>query len=396
MRKAAGAAALLAVGWALLWFAGEARRSHLAWSDFTVFLWKAPSAARASGAADAVPPRSGDPVQFVGLTQYLNNARAVVTHTIDDSTKYVPAAIETMDRYGIKATIFISTDRGPIEDLWPILRRAVHNGHEIGSHSRTHPCLWPPSLRFCFFHYTDYEIAGSRDDILRNTDQPHVWSFAYPCGLCTKYDFVHRKLERAGYLVARNYPNEETGGHIVPDMQSYDPHTYNATYTQVVQKKGGIAPTGRTDLAAINGKFDEVYGKGGIYNFMSHPQWLDYGPDKFYEQHLRYVSNRQDVWYVPMGPLYAYRRVVQHTQVRRLGPDRFAATCSLDPKVFPVSVTLEFRAPESWTPEADGRVLAERKAGLTDRWNEQYFRREGEKLYVTVRPSAVVVVGRPE
>ncbi len=108
------------------------------------------------------------------------------------------------------------------------------------------------------------------------------------------------------------------------------------------------------------------------------------------------MSNRKDIWYVPMGPLYAYQRVTQHTQVRRLGPDRFAAACDLDPKVFFVSVTLEFRAPEGWRPEADGRALPERRAGLTDRWNEQYFRRDGEKLYVTVRPSTVVVVRRAE
>ena len=33
-------------------------------------------------------------VRFVGKTKYLNNARAVVTHTIDDSTKWVPASVD--------------------------------------------------------------------------------------------------------------------------------------------------------------------------------------------------------------------------------------------------------------------------------------------------------------
>ncbi|MBI3695262.1 MAG: polysaccharide deacetylase family protein, partial [Acidobacteria bacterium] len=282
---------VLAAGAALIWFGLEARKKHLAWSDLTVFF---------PTRAPAAPPRGAvDP--GVRLSKYLNGARAVVTHTIDDSTKYVPAAIEAMDKYGIKATIFISTERRPIADLWPILRRAAANGHEIGSHSRSHPCLWPPTLRFCFFSYSDHELAGSRDDILRETSQAHVWSFAYPCGLCANYEFVHRKLERAGYLVARNYPNEAAGGHSVPDLQTYDPNRYNATYTQVVQKKGGIAPAGRTDVAEVNRKFDEVYNHGGIYNFLSHPQWLDYGPEGFYEQHLRYISNRADVWYVPMG-----------------------------------------------------------------------------------------------
>src|ERR1041384_6326991 len=90
-------------------------------------------------------------VRYVGKTKYLNNARAVVTHTIDDSTKYVANCIDAMDKYGVKATIFVSTEQDPapealfstqrqFRELWPRLRQAIDNGHEIGSHSRQHPC----------------------------------------------------------------------------------------------------------------------------------------------------------------------------------------------------------------------------------------------------------------
>lgn len=44
-------------------------------------------------------------VRYVGKTKYLNQAQAVVTHSIDDSTKHVPAPIDAMDKYGIKSTI---------------------------------------------------------------------------------------------------------------------------------------------------------------------------------------------------------------------------------------------------------------------------------------------------
>ena len=392
--------ALLVIGAGLVWLGLDARREHLAWSDLTVFFPGAgplgpqnvPVAGDSFAGAAEAPEQPGDPVRFVRLTKYLNNARAVVTHTIDDSTKYVPAAIEAMDRYGVKATIFVSTQRRPIAELWPALRRAVENGHEIGSHARNHICPWGSARRPCFFAYSDYELAGSRDDILRQTPQRYVWSFAYPCGLCASYEFVHRKLERAGYLVARNYPNEATGGHNAPGLETYDANRYNATYTQVVQKKGGIAPSGRTDVAEVNRKFDEVYNNGGIYNFLSHPQWLDYGPDGFYERHLRHLANRADVWYVPMGPLYAYQRVAERTRVRRLGPDRFAVAHDLPPHIFPNSVTLEFAfaAPGQWDVEANGRPLPERSTGLTDRWDQEYFRRQGDVMFVTVRPKAIL------
>ncbi len=177
-----------------------------------------------------------------------------------------------------------------------------------------------------------------------------------------------------------------------------------------MQKKGGVAPAGRTDLTDLNAKFDEVYkGEagsgnsinktfgGGIYHFMSHPQWLDYGPDKFFEQHLAYLGGRPDVWYVPMGPLYAYQVVSENTVVRPIkskdGWERFAVYHSLDPAIYNNSVTLEFRVAGGGKLEARsaGAPLPERESKqLTDRWNVKYFRRAGESALVTVRPNTIV------
>jgi hypothetical protein len=195
----------------------------------------------------------------------------------------------------------------------------------------------------------------------------------------------------------RPYPGEVEDKHNLPDLQTYDSNPYYARYTQAVQKRGGIAKTGRTDLAELNAKFDEVYKRGGIYSFLSHPQWLDFGPDKFYEQHLAYVGHRNDVWYVPMGPLYAYRTLRDDTAVRALDPlaalARYAVYTHLDPKIFNNSITLAFFVPKTIakvTTLVGGKALPERSQGLTDRWNSEYYRREGETLYVTVRPNTLL------
>ncbi len=176
-------------------------------------------------------------------------------------------------------------------------------------------------------------------------------------------------------------------------MQTWDPNTFNATYTQVAQAKGGIAKTGRTDVAALNAKFDEVYGKGGIYNLMSHSQWLEFGPDAFYERHLAHVGRRPDVWYVPMGPLYAYRNVVERTEVRKIAADkgvvRFAVSSGLDPKVYTGSVTLEFSAPLQARVLVNGKELPSAPP-MTDRWDREYVRRENGVTYVTVRPASTL------
>jgi peptidoglycan/xylan/chitin deacetylase (PgdA/CDA1 family) len=349
-------------------------------------------------------------VRFVGITRYLNNSRAVVTHTIDDSSKFVPGCIDAMDKYGIKATIFVSTRREPISTLWPRLRDAAGNGHEIGSHSRTHRCKWPDTPEFCQQAYSDEEISGSRDDILANTEQPYVWSWAYPCGNCAQFDFVHARLAHAGYVVARNYPGEEQDKHVLPDLQSYALNPYSAAYTQVVQKVGGIAKTGRTEISELNAKFDQVHQRTGIYSFLSHPQWLDYGPENFYEKHLAHLGGRADVWYVPMGPLYAYRTLRERTRVSRLEPvfakaakqpkreslhaDRFAIYNDLDPKIFNGSITLEFSVSENSHVEvmSNERPIVQRSTGITDRWNDEYFRGDGRSLFVTIRPNAILEI----
>ena len=365
------------------------------------------------GAAGGPAAQSGV-VHFVGKTKYLNNARAVVVHTIDDSTKLVVDTADAMDKYDIKATFFISTEQDPPPEerffnqlqvwlLWPRMQKAVENGHEVGSHAVTHPCSRPQAdttsdtyRAFCEANYNDAELIASRDTILKRTTQPYVWTWAYPCGHCANLEVIQKRIAAAGYIVARNYPGEALGLHIRPDLQTWASNPYDAPYTQVVQKQGGRggAAAPPIDVASLDAKFDEVYEKGGIYHFMSHPQSLDFGPDGFYEKHLSHISRRPDVWYVPMGPVYAFKTIVDRTDVRQLSNGgakaRFAVSNTLDRKIYSGSLTLEFTAPPTIAVLSGGTKLAERGKTVTDRWNEEYVRREGDRLFVTVRSNTTL------
>ena len=365
------------------------------------------------GAAGGPAAQSGV-VHFVGKTKYLNNARAVVVHTIDDSTKLVVDTADAMDKYDIKATFFISTEQDPPPEerffnqlqvwlLWPRMQKAVENGHEVGSHAVTHPCSRPQSdttsdtyRAFCEANYNDAELIASRDTILKRTTQPYVWTWAYPCGHCANLEVIQKRVAAAGYIVARNYPGEALGLHIRPDLQTWASNPYDAPYTQVVQKQGGRggATAPPIDVPSLDAKFDEVYEKGGIYHFMSHPQSLDFGPDGFYEKHLSHISRRPDVWYVPMGPVYAFKTIVDRTDVRQLSNGgakaRFAVSNTLDRKIYSGSLTLEFTAPPTISVLSGGAKLAERGKTVTDRWNEEYVRREGDRLFVTVRSNTTL------
>lgn len=359
------------------------------------------------GAPSAVSPQAGG-IRLVGKTKYLNDARAVVTHTVDDSTKHVVTVIDALDKYGVKGTLFISTEQDPpVEErfftqlqvwkLWPRLERAIEDGHELGSHARTHPCRRPDTLEWCSGAYSEDEVVASRDDILRRTKQPYVWSWCYPCGHCANHESIRARIAAAGYIVARNYPDEPNNGHLAPDLRTWAPDFYNAAYTQVVQKRGGSATSELIDVAVLNKKFDEVHAEGGIYHFLSHPQWLDFGPEAFYEKHLAHVGRRADVWYVPMGPLYAYKTLVDKTNVTPATAPRgakaaFRVSTTVDTKVHNSSVTIELEAPAGATVTASGRKLAERPAGPTDRWTGEYVRRDGQRLFVTVKPNTTVEI----
>jgi hypothetical protein len=246
----------------------------------------------------------------------------------------------------------------------------------------------------CRQFYDDHEVMGSRDDILKNTKQPYVWSWCYPCGNCADYEFSWKQISKAGYLAARNYPGEAQDGHVLPNLQTWAENPFNSAYTGVVQKKGGIAKSGRTDVAELNAKFDEVHATGGIYHFLSHPAWLDFGADAFYEKHLAYLGKRADVWYVPFGPLYAYKTLREKTEVNPAGKGKFSIMSSLDPKVYNGALTLEFSAKAPVRVLANGRPLVEKTSGVTDRWTDEYWRREGTRLFVTVRPGTALELRR--
>jgi hypothetical protein len=111
---------------------------------------------------------------------------------------------------------------------------------------------------------------------------------------------------------------------------------------------------------------------------------------------VSYISRRDDIWYVPTGPLYAYQDVAEQTEVRPLGRGRFAVAHNLSPVIFPNSVTLTFGLTEPGPVEiwADKRVLAARPDGATYGWDGEYYRVSGERLLVTVHPNSVLEIRR--
>lgn len=73
---------------------------------------------------------------------WLNDAMSAVSFTFDDGLpNQFSKALPILDKYGFKGTFFIVTDWATRDDIWQTLKEMSENGHEIASHTLTHPSV---------------------------------------------------------------------------------------------------------------------------------------------------------------------------------------------------------------------------------------------------------------
>jgi hypothetical protein len=197
-------------------------------------------------------------------------------------------------------------------------------------HSQTHPCSANQ------YQQNGYavEILGSRDHILdRLQDIPYgqyVFEFILPCG----YQNEQVELASAGeFLFLRDWDSSD---HSSPSDTWYSPwdeeHGYygiggfqTKSYDSVFQARDPAGRFFEEDVAELNGAFDQVRERGGIFYAMFHSDRYDNsviydtrpGIDGVQGSslmvHWEYVSGRPEVYPPPAQPeLIHLPFVVQH------------------------------------------------------------------------------------
>jgi peptidoglycan/xylan/chitin deacetylase (PgdA/CDA1 family) len=113
--------------------------------------------------------------------------RVAISLTFDDARLSQPdTGLEVLRNGAAKATFYLSPERAKQRaDSW---KKAIASGHEIGNHSRTHPCTgnYAFSRSNALEDYTLERMAADIDgctDDLRQMFGVKSVSFAYPCGL---------------------------------------------------------------------------------------------------------------------------------------------------------------------------------------------------------------------
>lgn len=133
--------------------------------------------------------------------------RAAISLSFDDARlSQVDIGMDLFDRCGVKATFYVSVSN--LEKRLEGWKRAVAAGHEIGNHSRSHPCTgnYAFSLKTALEEYTlsmmERELDGANAEIQRLLGvKPST--FAYPCG--QKFVGRGRKVRSYVPLVAERF-----------------------------------------------------------------------------------------------------------------------------------------------------------------------------------------------
>ncbi|MGO8790876.1 MAG: polysaccharide deacetylase family protein [Terriglobia bacterium] len=156
------------------------------------------------------------PQESAKVIHWPEGKRVAVSLTFDDGrASQVDTGLDVINPTGVKVTFFVNPPA--VKNRLAGWKRAVASGHEIGSHTMTHPCTgnFPWSRQNALENYTLESMSQQLDEASAQIQEllgVHAVTFAYPCG----QKFVGRGPEMKSYvpligqkfLVGRGYMDE--------------------------------------------------------------------------------------------------------------------------------------------------------------------------------------------
>jgi len=130
--------------------------------------------------------------------------------------------------------------------------------------------------------------------LYKKGDSEYVWAWIEPYGESDSK--VRQKLGQYEYLIARSVESGQN------TFVAWD--NSNGLF-----QRCGLSIAEYHSSADLNAEFDARYDAGEIYHFYFHPIDFDWSRSNIITEHLEYIKNKKDVWYVGFGALYAYHFV---------------------------------------------------------------------------------------
>ena len=219
-----------------------------------------------------------------------NGKKKAITFSYDDGVTQDIRLIKLFNKYGLKCTFNVNS--GKLGQPGKLLRegvdvrhdkiapediRFVYEGHEVATHSVTHPYLT---------RLSDDEIVREiEDDRIRLSELVgyDVIGHAYPMGDCDER-VASLLRDRTGVKYART----------VKSTYNFDPQTNMYLFDPTVYHHREMDEMFRLGEEFLNLKTDEpklFYIWGHAYEFDIHNDW------KRFEEFLEMISGRSDVFY---------------------------------------------------------------------------------------------------
>lgn len=268
------------------------------------------------------------------ITPWRGNRPGAVSLTFDDGYEsQLTTCVELLNARNLKGTFFIVTGDWITQHglSWELLREVAAQGHEIGSHTVTHPGLEDLSAD---------ELVQSRDTINQNIPSQSCISFCYP------YSDTN---ERVTALAAQYYVTARKGGGVLNTYTDFNPVLVNA---------GGIDNLyPRLDCSWENASTDQnvncLISSAEQMNAWFVLFWHDLKSDDI-ESFTKVVDRlaQSGLWIDTFGTISLYMQEVTASELKVLVENDSVITLelthSLNPSIFTVPLTIHSTVPASW------------------------------------------------
>jgi peptidoglycan/xylan/chitin deacetylase (PgdA/CDA1 family) len=280
--------------------------------------------------------RPGAVFGYHEVMNWQNNRSAAVSVTFDDGWYSQPTEARVLlnDRY-LKGTFFLTIESldwtGANWDMW---RAVADDGHEVGSHTISHP-----SLSSLSDNELRDELSGSQDTINQNILTQTCLTLAYPYGdynefvetVTSEYYIAGREVWSPGYL--NHYP----GG-------DYDPVDFYAV--------GSFSFDASTHEQILD----------YLDSLEQHHAWFvvhihDIDPDSYPDRHSRVEAFLdelliRDLWVDTFGNIVRYMQEKIDSQLDVVYEGDAGVTLnlihSLDTEIYNLPLTIRSTVPASW------------------------------------------------
>ena len=249
-------------------------------------------------------------ITYTRMCKYYDNRKAAVTITGDDWADWNnDNFIQSCQNFrSLNLWYSVAVITNSYQSNWDDIQTQLDLGLiEVVSHSRTHP--------YVPYYNIESEVVGSKLDIIENLNllnhnrsgvNEYVYAWIAPYGEYSPQ--IDTMTSNANYLISRLfYWNDNYYSDWDNDLYKFNPVGASI-------ELGNSSYWGSYDIDELNSTFQSVIDENGIYHLTTHPNILQWD-EIFTWQHLEYISNRKDIWYVGFGHLYLYRFIASSDQV---------------------------------------------------------------------------------